>query len=263
MMGEVNQSDIRIINDPAEGDLTAPISAARDGALTAIRELWGLAPPPDCRIFVMTSWWKFFMDAAPWYTKLFLIRAWPFWLLRAQKLWPLAGAWTQKFGSQVAIGVKPPRLLASSDTTIGQLIFEEEPDLQRKLQQLVCHELTHACAAHLGLPAWLNEGIAMLTVDRFAGRRTVRMDTLDRLRANPPRCQPPGYRQLAGLEGRSIALHTVRGYWLIELVERRLPGFFKRQFAAWKGARALERDVAGLLGLPVGRFWEQVDDVIA
>ncbi len=260
---ETLSTTIKIFNAEGEEDLEALISAACNQALGAIRELWGLAPPPDCRVYVMTSWWKFFMDAAPWFWKMLLVRAGPFWVPRIQKLWPLAGAWTQRFGRRVAIGVKPPRLLASSDTSIGKLIFEEEPDLQRKLQQLVCHELTHACASHLALPAWLNEGIAMQTVDRFAGRRTVRMDTHDLLRASPPRCKPPGYRQLARLEGKSVALHTARGYWLVEELERRMPGFFRRQFAAWQGRRALEREMAALLGLPVESFWERVDDVIA
>ena len=35
------------------------------------------------------------------------------------------------------------------------------PNLLEKIQHLTCHELVHACTAHLRLPFWLNEGIAV------------------------------------------------------------------------------------------------------
>ncbi len=90
----------------------------------------------------------------------------------------------------------------------------------------------------------------------------MRADTQVWLKTEAPRCKPPGYRQFARLDSRSMALHTVRGYWLVEELERRMPGFFRRQFADWQGRRALESEMAALLGLPVGQFWQRVDDVI-
>lgn len=253
---------IRIRNAANEEDLTALISSACDRSLAIIDEMWGLKAPVNCGIYVMTSWWQFILDAAPLYMKFLLVRTVPFWAGRAERMWKVAGAWTQKFGSHVAIGVKPPRLLESSDTSIGKLIFVEQIDMHYKIQQLVCHELTHACTTRLKLPAWLNEGLAMLTVDHFTGQRTVREDTRTLLHEKPLRVAPLSYRKMARLDGRSMGLHVVRGYWVADLMESRIPGFFRRQFEHWKGAVALEREMARILGLPRERFWEQVDDML-
>lgn len=41
----------------------------------------------------------------------------------------------------------------------------------RSIEPVIVHEMTHGCLAHLPLPAWLNEGIAVNTERRFAGER--------------------------------------------------------------------------------------------
>ena len=39
----------------------------------------------------------------------------------------------------------------------------------RSLEPTIAHEMTHGCLAHLPIPAWLNEGIAVNTEHRLAG----------------------------------------------------------------------------------------------
>jgi hypothetical protein len=253
---------IRVMDAPGDEDLVAVITAACNESLRSVQVLWGLDPPTDCRIYVMTSWWKFFMEATPWPQKPFLFSSFPFWGLRASRTWPYAGAWTQRFGTRVVIGVKPPRLLAVSNKSVGELMYVEQKDMSVKMRHLICHELTHACAAHLRLPAWLNEGIAMLTVDRYLGARSIREDTLDLLREQPPRCEPPSYRQMVKLNARGLALHAVRGYWLVVLMEDIEPGFFKSVFTSMEQIRSIDSLMAKRLGIPEDRFWQQVDDHI-
>jgi hypothetical protein len=48
------------------------------------------------------------------------------------------------------------------DDFVGEFIFVEEKDTQTNVRHVTCHELTHACSAYLGLPAWLNEGLAVV-----------------------------------------------------------------------------------------------------
>jgi hypothetical protein len=38
----------------------------------------------------------------------------------------------------------------------------------RAIEPTIVHEMTHGCLAHLPIPAWLNEGIAVNTERRFA-----------------------------------------------------------------------------------------------
>jgi hypothetical protein len=42
-------------------------------------------------------------------------------------------------------------------------------DELRAIEPTIVHEMTHGCLAHLPIPAWLNEGIAVNTERRFAG----------------------------------------------------------------------------------------------
>jgi len=49
------------------------------------------------------------------------------------------------------------------------------------VEATIAHEMTHACVAHLPLPAWLNEGLAVNAEERITGRRTFR-ETPDELR---------------------------------------------------------------------------------
>jgi hypothetical protein len=64
----------------------------------------------------------------------------------------------------------------------------------RSIETTIVHEMTHGCLAHLTLPLWLNEGIAVNTEQRRAGR-TVGLYTADQMQArhrrfwNPPRIQ--------------------------------------------------------------------------
>jgi hypothetical protein len=253
---------IKIINAPGEVDLTAVISSACADSLRIAQELWGLKPPDDCRIYVMTSWRKFYDQAAPWYLKPFIYTSLPLWGPRAKRTWPYAGAWTQRLGRRVVIGIKPPRLLAVSNRSIGQMMYVDEKDMNVKMRHYICHELTHACALHLRLPAWLNEGIAMISVDRLLGRRTIREDTLVTLKADSPRCVPPDYRQLSVVDAKGVALHTLRGYWLANMLEEIEPGFQKRMFSSAANVQQMDLNIARLLGLPADQLWQQVDDRI-
>jgi hypothetical protein len=253
---------IKIFNDTSDQDLTAVISSVCADALQVAQESWGLAPPRDCRIHVMTSWQQFYKQATPWYYLPLMLISIPIWGTRAKKIWPLAGAWTQRFANRVVIGVKPPRLLEASNRTVGLILYETETDMRVKMHQLISHELTHACAARLNLPAWLNEGIAFVSMERTTGKRVVRPDTLELLRAEMPRCKPPGYRQLTKMGTQAMAMHSARGYWLVRLLEDTEPGFLKSVFSSHKKTDCIDILMAGLLKLPEESFWQQVDERI-
>jgi hypothetical protein len=210
----------------------------------------------------MTSWGGFFFQSAPWFWRILLAGALPLWCFRAQRAWPYSAAWTQRYGRRVAIGVKPLRLLEVSDKRIGQHMFVEEQEPAAKIRHLTCHELTHACSAHLKLPAWLNEGLAAVTVDRYLGKRTIRADTLALLRNDMPKGNPPTYRELSRLGGQAFAYHAVRGYWLVQYLEERHAGFLKHLFSAWPGAAALESEIGRELGMEPAGLWSQIDALI-
>jgi len=255
-------SDIAVVFDPSEQDTAELISDTTAKALRLIQESWGLGRPEDCRIYVMTSWWGFIFRSAPWPWRILLAIALPLWCFRAQRAWSYSAAWTQRYGRRVAIGIKPPRLLEVSDKSIGVHMFVEEKETQTKVRHLTCHELTHACSAHLKLPAWLNEGLAAVTVDRYLEKRTIRTDTLELVRSFMPKGRPPTYRELSRLSGKAFAYHAVRGYWLVQYLEEKRSGFLNRIFSSSRGARTIEYEIAMELGVEPDGFWSKIDDMI-
>jgi hypothetical protein len=141
-------------------------------------------------------------------------------------------------------------------------IFVEEKDIETNVQHITCHELVHACSAHLKLPAWLNEGIATVTVDRFLDRQTIHEKTLALVRAFLPKGAPPTYRQLSRMSGETFAYHAVRGYWLVRYLEESCPGFLRRMFSLHLDPRLIEREMAMELGMEPESFWSEIDEMV-
>jgi hypothetical protein len=254
--------NITLVFDPSEQETADLIASACERAIQLVEEMWGLGSPRDCRIYVMTSWLGFVFQSAPWPWRLLLGATMPFWCFRARRTWPYSAAWTQRYGKRVAIGVKPPRLLEQSDRSIGVRMFVEENDMALNVQHVTCHELVHACSAHLRLPPWLNEGIATVTTDRYLSRPTIRQETLDLVRDFAPKAPPPSYRALSHQQGKAIAYHGVRGYWLVRYLEEQHPGFLRRAFSLRQDAATIECETARVLGMESESFWREIDDVL-
>ena len=254
---------IPIVSDPGEQATADLIGGACAEALQFVQESWGLGAPKDCCIYVMTSWLRFVFQSAPWSWRILLAVTLPFWSFRARRTWPYSAAWTQRYGKRVTIGIKPPRLLAQSDNGFGVRLFVEEKDMQVNVRRVTCHELVHACSAHLRLPAWLNEGIATVTVDRFAGKRTILAETLNLIRDYQPKAPPLTYRELSRVRGEAFVYQAVRGYWLAGYVEEKCPGFLKRKLSCDWQASTIEREIATELGMRPENFWSEIDAMVS
>jgi hypothetical protein len=142
-------------------------------------------------------------------------------------------------------------------------MFVEEKDMKVNVQHVTCHELVHACSAHLKLPTWLNEGIATVTTDHFLGRPAIREETLEFMRGFLPKAAPPTYRELARMDVEAIAYHGMRGYWLVRYLEEKRPGFLRRMFALHRDAKAVEQEMIVELGMKPECFWSQIDNALA
>lgn len=253
---------ITIAANPQESETVELIEKSCARALRLAREMWALDPPQDCHIYVMTSWWKFFFRSAPWPWKVLLAVGFPLWALRARRTWPYAAAWTQRYGRRVAIGVKPPHLLEISDMSVGIRMFVKEKDMRLKVQHVSCHELVHACSAHLQLPMWLNEGIATVTVDRYLGKRTILRTTLELLRDYQPKAPPPTYRQLSRMKTEALVYHTTRGYWLTRYLAEQHRDFMIRLLETRRSAQEIDNLMAENLKIDPLTFWQEIDGIL-
>jgi hypothetical protein len=227
------------------------------------QHLWGLAPPQDCRIYVLNAnWVGCIFHAAPWLWRIQLALALPLWYFRTKSTWQIAAGWALPFGKRRFIGIKPPALIQLSDRSMGSRIFVHVGDLDLKVQHTTCHELTHACAAHLRLPAWLNEGLAMFTVDHFAGETTVRQDTLAVLRQSSGMPSTASYQRMNYKDQNAVIYTVVRGYWITRYYEDTRPGFLKNLLSNRISHPRLENQLASAVGMSQEEFWKSIDPTL-
>lgn len=228
-----------------------------------IHRCWGVATPQEVRVYVATSsWLPALFHAAPWRWRPLLVVSLPLWHSRGRRLWQVAGGWQQQLGSRRAVCVKPPRLLAQATSGPGDRVFIREDDPEAKVQQVTCHELTHAFTAHLKLPSWLNEGLAMVTTERFAAKPMVRHDSLALLEQHRELEGSPG-KQAAKPGGMDavIALYA-RGYWRTRYLEETQPGLLRTLLAQPRPPKGWESAIAAACNADSESLWLTVDAAV-
>jgi hypothetical protein len=261
-MEALSIQNLTIYYPASESDSAVLIRNACEKSIQTIRENWGLNVPRDCRVYVMTSWADFIFHSAPWHWKILLVLTYPLWIFRVKRTWRFAGGWMQRYGKRCAVGVKPPRLIEVADRSMGERIFVEEKSFEQKVQLVTCHELTHAFAAHLRLPMWFNEGLAMVTVDKTFGTSTVRENTLQVLQHSKDKQSPGMYQSVSMKDPDSLIYHTVRGYWITRYLLDTRPDLLKSLLDQRESHEALEVKIASSYGMDRGDFWKSIDDIL-
>lgn len=249
--------NITILFDANEGPAANLFADASIKSAPVIYDMWGLRIPPKCKIYVMTSWRQFRFHSIPWYKKIIFLITFPVQYFKNNKEWPKIGGWA--YPHQPIIGLKTPALLDKQDKGIGQKIYVQETDLNKQAQKYLCHELTHACSSHLKLPLWLDEGIAMYTVDEFTGTPTVKGETLKLLNTYPHKHKLLNYHNLMNSDIDGIVYNYVRGYWLTRFLEKRYPGFLVTLLRERQNELELVRLISNKLSIQVEDFWNKID----
>jgi hypothetical protein len=186
----------------------------------------------------------------------------PFWYPRVTRAWRYSAAWTQNYGRRIAIGVKPARIIEKTDRSVGLRIYAEEKNPDNNIRQVSCHEIVHACSAHLRLPMWLNEGIAVITADRFMEKPTIREDTLKYMKDYTPKKAPPTYQELSRMDDKAIAYNLTRSYWLAHYLEKEHPGLIRSLLEKRMEPDIITSRIAGGLGIEPKDFWKEIDGIV-
>jgi hypothetical protein len=250
---------------PAEERAAAElVRQACAATIPLIRDSWGVATPEDVRIYVATSaaWLRAMFHAAPWRWRPSMVVSLPLWYPRGRRLWQVAGGWQQQLGSRRVICVKPPRFLAQAATSPGDHIFIREEDPEAKVQQIAVHELTHAWTADLKLPSWLNEGLAMVTTERFAAKPMVRPDSLALLE-QPGEMEGSLSKQAARPGGMDVVIALyARGYWRTRYLEETQPDLLKTLLAQPHPPKNWESAIAVACNADSKSFWPVKDAML-
>jgi len=249
-------------NEGNEKEAEAAVSAVMD-ATPLIKESWGLDSPRGINIYITDSMMDLVFRSSPILRKLVLAVFLPLWFFRARRLWKLSAGWTLNSKKSPAKGLKPTQNL--QDLIDGRKddsrkIFIDENDIFNKFKWTACHELTHAFSSHLRLPMWLNEGLAMVTVDMISGKKTVLPRTLKSMDRNGDR--PPEYKKLAKMNEEDIVYHLVHGYWITRYLEESNPGFTKVLLSGSTERGDLEKKISRLLNLDGENPWKDLDRTV-
>lgn len=229
---------------------------ALERTLQFARTRWGLKAPSDLHVVMMTGWQSYMLAAAPLVSKVSMLLVYPLWVGRVRRTWKFAGGWQNRFGRRCVVGVKPPRIIEISDRSVGRRVYVDVPDVTEKMRQIVYHEVIHACAAHLRLPAWFNEGLAMVSVDGIVSWNTVQTATLETLDRGLSLAKG---RQIVKLDPDTLVAHYVRGYWITRYLDETQPNLLPDLLKTVLGRRELETRLAKACGLPPERFLAQIE----
>ncbi|UCH61307.1 MAG: hypothetical protein JSV61_07435 [Anaerolineales bacterium] len=248
-MEVVTIDGLKLIYHPHDSQAVQPVHRACQRSIELIRSSWGLEPAQDCQVTIMTSLLGFTFGSAPWPWKILLALSLPLWYPRQARLWPAVGGYAQRYGRRYVVGVKPPRLIVTGDSALGDKIFIREDDHAAKVQSITCHELTHAFSDHLQLPDWLKEGLAMVTVDRYFERTTVKPETLNLLKQFSEKMVSQEPATIPVSREDILLQEYIYGYWFTRYLESTQPGLLKNLLGQQMPGEQIESEIAVAYGL--------------
>jgi hypothetical protein len=261
-MEKLITNGITIFYEPQERATADQVRLACERSSSIVNEQWGLKIPPNSRLYVMTDWKDFMFQSSAGYRRLFLKVTYPLWAKRVQQMWNSAGGWNLPAKDGPVIGIKPFRLMQEGDPSFGGLVFIEEPDPDKKVQQVTCHELMHAITSHLKLPLWLREGFAMLMVDRIFECSTVKSESLELLKGEYSGYEAEEYREIKIKDPEYVAFQVVRGYWLTRYLAETKPDLLRSFLLKRLPRPELEAKVTGALKIDPENLWDEVDELL-
>lgn len=256
-------SGLNIYYDSDEREAVDQITIACEKSLQSLDSSWNLAPPQDCRVYLMVAWPRCVFQGAPPGSKLLLGLTLPFWYRDFKTRWQYAGGWSQRYGARQVVGIKAPRLIAVTPDAMGESIFVKEENFDQKFLSIVCHELTHACSSHLNLPTWFNEGLAMVSVDHCLGKQTVLQNTLALLvKENNGRAAAERISMKTQTREEIILLY-VRGYWLTRYLVETRPELVTELLSGRIDTQDIDLKIAAALDIPQDKHWQMIDPILA
>ena len=225
------------------------MAAAVGETSRVLQDHWNLQRPVGCEVYVLTDAFRFIGETVPRHLSLLVALTMPLWRGRAERAFEIAGGWMLPWPGRMAVGVKPPDLLASSKTGLGERLFKPVPDLSEKARHITCHELTHAWTAHLRFPPWFNEGLAMRAVDHLAGYPTVREETSTESSSDLSALDPKAYRRVESADHEALLSLYSTGYWLTRRLEDQAPDILRDLLKRRRPSGEVNRIVSATLGL--------------
>jgi hypothetical protein len=193
------------------------LSEACCEAVNFLQKTWELSVP-SCHVYVTRKWQTIYLEQPPflWKTVYKLgLSVFKDRRARLEKLWQRSAGWFERYGKLHLIAIKPLQYFQSVNLGVSPLY--QVMNAKQKFCNTLVHELTHAFTAHLKLPLWLNEGVALLAAEQALGYGGLKEGTLELLHTPRKRIS---YLNLPNLAGEDFFYHYAKGYWLTRYLEK-------------------------------------------
>jgi hypothetical protein len=223
----------------------ALLASTIDETAWIVNSRWSLPTPKSCRAYILTDWSDFIKHSVPKLLYFFVGATKPLWKRRIQRTFKIAGGWMMPWPGRPAVGVKPISEIERCKTTLGERIFLPVDCSIEKFRHIACHEFVHAFTAHLKLPPWINEGLAMCAVDLLAGQGTVRPETRSADMQNPSLLSMSGYHRVSEDDYSDLLSIYTTGYW----ATKRLDEVYHDKLVAFLAKRRSRSEAYGLASI--------------
>jgi len=220
---KIEKAGIPIVYTAEYSKAAKAMAEAVEKTVAVVERHWNLSVPRGCEVHVLTNLEAFIDQTVPRHLRFLVNLSKPLWRSRAQRSFSLAGGWMLPWRGHPSVGVKPPELLAQVKSGLGDRLFIPVTDPWEKVLHLTCHEFTHACTAHLRLPPWLNEGLAMRAVDHMVGQPTVLEETRSMVQFDPSVLNSRSYRRVKPGDFDALIRLYATGYWITRQLEDENP----------------------------------------
>lgn len=222
---------LEVFYDPEYEVYAQGITEYYENALSLLNEKWGVKGTDFVKVYICKDPVDFIFGIAKGFKKFVWQMSYPLWSGRVKRFYNRAGGMTLQMYGGAFIWLRPPDAYAYVDRTVGNLLFGKIDDPIEKLQFVFVHELTHAYIGNRRLEAWLNEGLAMTTVDDYFRKCTVLEDVLEKFVKDHRNYTLISYNRMAGAKAENIAFTYAFGYWATRYIEAVYPDLIRNALA--------------------------------
>ena len=223
-----------------------------------IEKLWDIdSKRPTINIYIFISDFKYILCASNWF---FIILRFtillPHWLLRGRKRWK---KWRGVSGFQKkepSILIKP---MEHYNYYTNKNFFKYtnlylDNKKEKIFKSTFCHEIFQVYTHDLKLPAWLKQGLAIITEEYFLDKKMILSKSINLLKE----------KHLDELDEKYSTYILIKGYWTVRYLEEKYPDFLKKTIKKYR-EEEIVKEIGKKLGLNINNkdeLWEQIDDLL-
>ena len=130
---------------------------------------------------------------------------------------------------------------------------------ERNIEYITCHEIAHVFFDHLKLPRWLNEGLAMIMVDRYYKIDVVKEQSIGLLRVLYERSAS----KIRKNEARNyFSNFHIPWYWVTRFIVEEYPELIEDFMKNKQSSIEIEKKIADILGIKRKIFWKEISQLV-